>query len=323
MKRTVTLILTLCLLCPLLGCVALAEEKPLYLALGDSISAGYGLGDPEKEGFVFLAADALGMEAANHAVSGYTTADVLRQLREGRLDDTVEKASLITLTMGGNDLLHVFYGEVAAAYGKETGDTVTTEDIQGSLAGNGKELDLFVLLGCASKVLEDFAETESFACALKAYEENLTAVVSYLRERNPYCHIVVCSQYNPYESFVGTFYQGVYEGFETGILKLNASIAKLGKEQGFYVAAVYDAFVKAEGNLCNADASDLLAPQLDFHPNKKGHALLAETVAALAGSLPEPKPPAGDSSLLFWFALPLCLAGAVWKLAGMRVGKIV
>jgi len=102
-----------------------------------------------------------------------------------------------------------------------------------------------------------------------------------------------------------------------------ASIAKLGKEQGFYVAAVYDAFVKAEGNLCNADASDLLAPQLDFHPNKKGHALLAETVAALAGSLPEPKPPAGDSSLLFWVALPLCLAGAVWKLAGMRVGKIV
>ena len=320
MRKIITWILTLCLLCPLLGCAVFAEEQPLYLALGDSISAGYGLADPQAEGFVSHTASTLGMQAANHAVSGYTTADVLTRLSTGELDEMIGEATLITLTVGGNDLMNVFYGEVAAAYGEATKQSVTPEDIQNSLAGTGPELDLVTLLNCASTVLEGFAESETFDTALESFAENLLAILAYLRTLNPHCHIVVCNQYNPYGAFRETFYQMVYDGFEAGVAKLNAKITALSEEGEFHVAEVYEAFAAEEENLCNADATDLYAPKLDFHPNAKGHALLGETVAALVNSLPAPLPPTGDTSLLLWLALPLCLLGAVLKLKGMRMG---
>ena len=49
------------------------ENAPLYLALGDSISTGYGLSDAGQQGFAALTADALGYRLQNYVSSDLTS----------------------------------------------------------------------------------------------------------------------------------------------------------------------------------------------------------------------------------------------------------
>ena len=92
-------------LCLTLGLAVSAAAEPLKLvALGDSLTAGYGLA--EGEGFVpqlqgWLAAQGHDVIVINAGVSGDTTAGGL-----SRLDWTLaEPADAMIVTLGGNDLL--------------------------------------------------------------------------------------------------------------------------------------------------------------------------------------------------------------------------
>lgn len=88
-----------------LSLVALpAAAKTTILALGDSLTAGYGL--PEGEGLVpqlndWLAANGADVQVLNAGVSGDTTAGGLSRL-DWALDAQVQA---MIVTLGGNDLL--------------------------------------------------------------------------------------------------------------------------------------------------------------------------------------------------------------------------
>lgn len=81
-----------------------------YLALGDSLTEG--VGDKTGQGgFVPLLAQALTndygyqVEAENFGVSGNTSSQILKRLKEDKeLAAAVKEADLMTLTVGGNDL---------------------------------------------------------------------------------------------------------------------------------------------------------------------------------------------------------------------------
>lgn len=81
-----------------------------YLALGDSLTEG--VGDKTGQGgFVPLLAQALTndhgyqVEAENFGVSGNTSSQMLKRLKEDKeLATAVKEADLMTLTVGGNDL---------------------------------------------------------------------------------------------------------------------------------------------------------------------------------------------------------------------------
>lgn len=83
----------------------------LYLALGDSITTGYGverlLSFPSLYG-VFLKRDTLDLDVQNLGINGLTTHGLLQLLQSNsRLRYLVSQASLITITIGSNDLLHL------------------------------------------------------------------------------------------------------------------------------------------------------------------------------------------------------------------------
>lgn len=83
----------------------------LYLALGDSITAGYGVGNsisfPSIYGD-FLRRHNQDLKVYNLGVNGLTTQGLLEQLLfNRRLRQLVSLASLITITIGSNDLLHL------------------------------------------------------------------------------------------------------------------------------------------------------------------------------------------------------------------------
>ncbi|MEB3101618.1 GDSL-type esterase/lipase family protein [Ferviditalea candida] len=86
------------------------NRDSIYLALGDSLTVGYGA--PQGQGFVDHYHMALQqkrnkeLNCFNQGVNGATTGDILELIRrDADIREYIRKAEVITLTAGGNDLL--------------------------------------------------------------------------------------------------------------------------------------------------------------------------------------------------------------------------
>ncbi len=81
-----------------------------YLALGDSLTAGYGappaLGFADQLRSIAEAHLSRPVKLDNHGVNGLRAAEILNALKTERtIQDSLEAADLITITAGGNDML--------------------------------------------------------------------------------------------------------------------------------------------------------------------------------------------------------------------------
>jgi len=113
-RRMLSLLLALSIWAAFTPPAAADAGKPVLLALGDSISTGYGLpgyvpGQPHEGSFVNLAANALGMTPVSFAIDGLTSAGLLAMLEDpsAALTAALETAAVISLQIGGNDLLRL------------------------------------------------------------------------------------------------------------------------------------------------------------------------------------------------------------------------
>ncbi|MBR2907056.1 MAG: hypothetical protein IKC26_03310 [Clostridia bacterium] len=265
-----------------------AESERDYLALGDSISTGYGLSSPSVQGYTYIVASQGGYTLENRAVNGYTAEDIYRQIKDGALDAEIEGAELITLTCGGNDMMALLYAAIADAYNAEKDPDIEPEEVLSAFAGTHETLTIASLLQYASTVLVDFAQTDAFRAGIERYEEDLTRVMQYLRAKNETATIVLNTQYNPYNAFKeNRIYGALYTEVEAGVVALNEVITDNADALGYTVADVYTAFRGSSENLCVANADSLFAPNLDFHPNAAGHAVIADTVLEIVRDDPE------------------------------------
>ena len=82
-----------------------ANETKKYLALGDSIAYGYGLSDISKQSYVSQVAKELEVMANNESVVGMDTSEFLELINKEEIEDEIESADLITISIGSNDLL--------------------------------------------------------------------------------------------------------------------------------------------------------------------------------------------------------------------------
>lgn len=84
-----------------------AEQKTL-VALGDSITYGANLENPEESAYPYLIGEAAELEVQNLAVSGWQTGQLIDALRtDPEYQQAVRDADYIAMTIGGNDLLHI------------------------------------------------------------------------------------------------------------------------------------------------------------------------------------------------------------------------
>ena len=158
----------------------------LYIALGDSLSEGVGATDRDATGFVPLVHKGLGerWQLINFGRSGDTSNDLLNrgfldatvaliQYRNGD-DDSDNDAKLVTLGIGGNDLLAM--------------------------------VNELVLSGICPSVEESLAKPEcvdSLRETLDRFGPNLAIALDRLIEAGPGVHIVVMTVYNPISGFSG------------------------------------------------------------------------------------------------------------------------
>lgn len=259
-----------------------------YVALGDSISSGYGL-EYETEKFTQQVANANDFSLTSLAQNGETSGTLLERLDDPAVTSVVAQADIITITIGGNDLLNALYGYLAEQYDECHADKPTTvEEMKSAIMGGDASMLAFAL-----GVVQGFSNSEQEQTALSQFTSNLTQVVGQIQAENPEGWVVLANQYNPYSYLVkelskypliGAGARSISQVFEVGVRGLNTAISSVGEQMGCTVVDVYAVFEDAQENPCNADFSAVMKLNLDFHPNAYGHSLIAQAVTAAAST---------------------------------------
>lgn len=106
MKKIAAIILSITMIfCMFSVCGYAESEKPFYLVLGDSIAYGSGISNSKEACYGKIVADTNGYDYANHSVPGHTTTNLINRLKDDTVIADLEKADIISISIGGNDFL--------------------------------------------------------------------------------------------------------------------------------------------------------------------------------------------------------------------------
>ena len=286
-KKFLAIVMSLCIALSMLPGMALAADKPAYAALGDSISAGYGLSDPAKDAFSALVAEEKGFELTNLFRSGATSDDLATTIKNNL--PVVTGADVITITAGGNDMMNALYAYLAAQNPSLTADAIKEKLLAGDTA----------TITAALPALSGFVQSEQAVAALKNLSTNLTASITAIKKANPDVQIIVATQYNPYKQaakavesnmLVANSAKTISDVFGAGVAAMNQAIQAVCTATQCTVADVYTKFDGASENPCNASFADLTKINLDFHPNANGHSLIAEVISSVVADIETEEP---------------------------------
>ncbi|MBO5756984.1 MAG: SGNH/GDSL hydrolase family protein [Clostridia bacterium] len=262
-------ILTSAVLCTISAAGASMPQS--MLALGDSLTTGYALPDYVDENdpyacksYANLIAAAMGLQGGdtyiNRAVNGDTSSNLASRLPGMKGD--VQKAELIVISIGGNDMDRL----IPLILYKVTGKQITEySQMAAALQGVAPE---------AYASLENDAEVQgAIADAVAKLKDNLKTVSDMIKENAPDARVIFLQQYNPLHV------QGFsdFAAFSQKSLDAaNAAIAENAQSYGFEVLDV--------PSIINSRAAELTNIQkFDIHPNEQGHLEIAKLLAAHLG----------------------------------------
>ena len=137
-KGILGICLTLVLCLGLLPTTALAASGDTYLALGDSITTGYAPNNTiVSSPFANQVAAAQGYTLVNEAADGETS-ETLKNKLTGNIIN-VSDAALISITIGGNDLMDALYGYLVEQYNAAKDPDITLERLKAALSDLSQE----------------------------------------------------------------------------------------------------------------------------------------------------------------------------------------
>lgn len=271
--RIVSLVSALALLAALALTVSADAKQPEFmLALGDSITTGYGLDGYDDlnpydcASYANTVAAALGLDPksayVNKAVNGATSSDLLKLLPE--IENYLGYSDLIIVTIGGNDLLGAVPIVATAIAGK-------------SITSLGSAID--VLAAATPEQYVGLAANTGFQTRMSAvftkYAENLASIAAILKEKAPSARIVFLKQYNPMKNVLGF---GDFGNFaDTMIAPINATIDQVCAASGFEVLDAPSVI-----NVNAAGLTNML--NYDIHPNAEGHRAIADLLISHLGT---------------------------------------
>lgn len=252
-----------------------------YVALGDSISTGAGLANIDQS-FVSQVAAQNGYDLTNLAQDGETTASLVGKMSDPAVVAAITSADVITISIGGNDMMNVVYDFVAQQYNEANpGANIDGNYIKTELQNKNMALFTFTI-----SVLSNL-DVSVFSGKLTELSGNFMKILASIRTVNAKAEIIILNQYNPYRFAAQGIpnMEAIVEVFENGISMLNAGLVMIGKQYQCVEADVHGAFASATQNPCNAS---FISMNLDFHPNAFGHGLIAEEVNSILGGTTVP-----------------------------------
>ena len=184
-RKFLAILLSLAMLFTLLPPGAALAASPSYVALGDSITTGYGLAE-EETAFPTTVANNVGATLTNLAADGETSASLLTKLQtDGSVKTAVSDADVITITIGGNDLMDALYAYLAEKYneGKDESTQMTAEQIKEMLTGQGGAVNIGTLWSLITP-LTQFPSATEFTTAVDMFSSNLSSIISQIKMLN-------------------------------------------------------------------------------------------------------------------------------------------
>lgn len=232
-----------------------------YLALGDSISVGTGLSNKEKAFTSLLSAALNNSKYMNEAVGGLTSEGLLRKLVDKELRNEIKEAEIITITIGGNDLIEAMKKSFA----------VLKKDNKLSLEQfylKYNDIKTFFLL---KDIMDNQKVKKIFHNSYETFGKNLNEILSTINQLNPKVMIIIQTVYNPFDGNEG--FQLIAQYVDQYLKKLNEIINKVSLKRCFIVDT-YKEFKDCGGKYTRI-------ANFDIHPNEDGHQKIFELVKAI------------------------------------------
>lgn len=230
---------------------ALSAKHVSYAALGDSLTEG--VGDATGQGgFVPLFAKEIenstggSVSSQNFGKAGDTSTQIYnRMMKSKKITDGLKKADIITITIGGNDVLKVIRDNVSKL---------------------------------SSMTEKDFTKPEQL------YQARVKKLLDKIREDNPKAQIYVLGIYNPfYLNFPElTVMQNVIDSWNTataGVVSQEKNTYFIPINDLLYKGSGDKQAVES-GSTSDAVSNNLLYTEDHFHPNNVGYQLMADAVFA-------------------------------------------
>ncbi len=256
------------------------------VSLGDSIARGYGCRTEEAYGWIL--ADALrertaekgiGVSYHNCGVDGQTSVELLESVRSPEMEALLSRADILTISIGGNDLLQFLGRSFQDALGLDPVSPTPGADFLRRIGeGGGKELGsvLYSLL----ERTKSGAYSAGLDKAAAAYQSNMVCLLDSLFALNPDVTLLLTTIPNP---AVGTWME---ETADRLLQRFNEGIRSGFGEARVLVADCAQAFQAYEGeeplSFTCLDWAAFPSWSVDPHPTPAGHRLMAEQHLLLA-----------------------------------------
>ncbi|MCM1244114.1 MAG: GDSL-type esterase/lipase family protein [Roseburia sp.] len=241
------------------------EDKVVsYVALGDSIAKGYGLKDTDTESYVGRITEALDRQYAavrvtNFGENGLRSDELLKILtdpadkKHDAYLSAIKGADLITLSIGSNDLLQYISRETDLDEFKKKGDRL-------------------------------------FRQACEEFQKNIPEIIDVISDNAPQAQLFVNNIYNPchdisfdisekvlknLDQMAEKYIVQINEGFETEQVQSVFNQKNKGSQKEYVLVDVKRAFEDSSEKLLNMV---ITWGEIDPHPNKEGHRVIAELI---------------------------------------------
>ncbi|AFM43339.1 cell wall-binding protein [Desulfosporosinus acidiphilus SJ4] len=247
-----------------------------FLSLGDSIACGMSAATGSDYSHLFynhlLADSAFSQLTLNNlAVSGDKSSDLLQRLQTPQYITAVGNAKVITISIGGDNLLSPVIASVCTAFGVNPASPNLTADLAAAMAVNPNK----------NAILTSLANSPALRQALQSgvgqFGTDFPQIIAAIKTLSPQAQIYVLNLYNPFGEQDPLY--PVFDPLIRGINQVLSNNAGL----GYRVADVYTKFRNTSG----AVAFNLGAIQLDPHPTTAGHGAIYQALLnAESGQLP-------------------------------------
>lgn len=276
MKRVVGILLVLCLVFAQAPVKMHAAENAIgILALGDSISTGFGLANYDKtnlskasDAYVNRLRAASGVKTVNLSVDSLITERLLTLLESESYQEQIASAEHIILSIGGNNVLEPITTALKVEFGLEPDATPE------ALEAKFEEVGLFNALGKAKNAVDE--AKLGITVGVTAFKTDYPVIIEKIKTLNPEAQLYVSTVYNPFHEVQlgGIDLDGaVSEAIQeiSGIIRDSASDSD-GKSQ-YRVIDVEKAFIENGTGERLTNVNVIFASfNLDPHPSKAGHA---------------------------------------------------
>jgi len=214
---------------------AATGARPSLVALGDSITFGYGLqpgsSKPSTEAFPYLIGKMDGYAVTDLGVPGWTSGDLLKALATAPFQHALAGAAAVTIDIGSNDILQPALRDGLLRPG-DLNPTVTA------------------------------ADAAQFAAAIAQFGVNLPKILTAVKELAPHAEIALYNLYDPIPSYATHLHAIAHEliGAENDIILADAA--------RFHVT-----LANANGAIAGKQATDIIPGNV--HPTVAGQEALA------------------------------------------------